>query len=120
MKPKNRNTRARSSSDSPGDAVHQLNPHRPSTAELLALLVDPPNPRGSALQLAEKILASHNHRLSELTKCPIDAFIQLPGIGRTRADLLAAFAELRSRLQMEKASGKPTIKNSAETLLKAY
>ena len=109
MKPKIRNTR-----DRPGDAIHQMNPHRLSTAELLALLIDPPNAKGSALQLAEKILTSYNHRLSELANCPIDALIQVPGIGRARAGTLAAFAELCSRLQVEKASGKPTIKNSTE------
>ena len=114
MKPQNRNTRGRPPGDNLGDAIHQMNPHRLSTAELLALLIDLPNAKGSALQLAEKILTSYNHRLSELTKCPIDALIQLPGIGRTRVGMLAAFAELCSRLKAEEASKKPTIKNSTE------
>ena len=64
--------------------------------ELIALVIGNGSRRGNALTVANALLAAHGG-LHELTRCTLDDFVRIAGIGCARASQLMAALELGRR-----------------------
>ena len=64
--------------------------------ELVALVIGSGTRRGNALSVANALLAAHGG-LHGLTRCSLDGFVRIAGIGRARASQLVAALELGRR-----------------------
>lgn len=101
--------------DRPRDRLYEKKPYELATAELLAMIIGPGNAQCNGLQLAQNVLASCNHQLSELSKRSVGELMKIRGIGRTKASAIVAFAELSRRREIEKAVEKECLKSSTDT-----
>lgn len=70
-------------------------------AELLAILINNGTRNKSAVDLAKELLAHYDNKLFELTKCEVESFKLLDGIGDAKATILASAFELGKRIKIE-------------------
>lgn len=69
-------------------------------AELIAILINNGTRNKSAIDLAKELLDSYDNKLFELTKCEVESFKTLDGIGDAKATILAATFELGKRIKI--------------------
>jgi DNA repair protein RadC len=70
-------------------------------AELIAILINNGTRSKSAVDLAKELLSKYDNKIFELTKCELDSFKELDGIGDAKATILAAAFELAVRIKIE-------------------
>lgn len=83
-----------------------------SDSELLAILIGSGSPNESAVQLCQRILASSNNNLNQLSKLSINQLTQFKGIGDAKAITIIAALELGRRRRLEDATELPHITSS--------
>ena len=74
-----------------------------SDSELLAILIGSGSRNESAVQLCQRILASTNNNLNQLSKLSINQLTQFKGIGEAKAISIVAALELGRRKRIEDA-----------------
>ncbi|MES2747836.1 MAG: DNA repair protein RadC [Bacteroidota bacterium] len=74
-----------------------------SDSELLAILIGSGSRNESAVQLCQRILASTNNNLNQLSKLSISQLIEFKGIGEAKAISIVAALELARRKRSEDA-----------------
>jgi DNA repair protein RadC len=77
--------------------------------ELIALIIGNGTRRGNALSIANALLAAHGG-LHALTRCEVDDFARIAGIGRARAAQLVAALELGRRTLAQAPSARLRIR----------
>lgn len=75
-----------------------------SDSELLAILIGSGSRNESAVQLCQRILASVNHNLNQLSKLSILNLTEFKGIGEAKAIAIVAALELGRRRRSEEAA----------------
>lgn len=85
-----------------------------SDAELIAILLGSGTVGESAVGLAQRILASVDHNLHELGKCPLKAFQSFKGVGEAKAITIAAALELGRRRQLSDLRERPQVSSSRD------
>lgn len=75
-----------------------------SDSELLAILIGSGSRNESAVQLCQRILATSNNNLNQLSKLSITQLLQFKGIGEAKAIAIIAALELGRRRRVEDAS----------------
>ena len=83
-----------------------------SDSELLAILIGSGSRNESAVQLCQRILASSNNNLNQLSKLSINQLTQFKGIGEAKAITIVAALELGRRRRLEDATELPKITSS--------
>ena len=83
-----------------------------SDSELLAILIGSGSRNESAVQLCQRILASSNNNLNQLSKLSINQLTQFKGIGEAKAITIVAALELGRRRRLEDAAELPKITSS--------
>jgi DNA repair protein RadC len=83
-----------------------------SDSELLAILIGSGSRNESAVQLCQRILASSNNNLNQLSKLSINQLTQFKGIGEAKAITIVAALELGRRRRIEDATELPQITSS--------
>ena len=78
--------------------------------ELVALVIGNGSRRGNALSVANALLAAHGG-LHGLTRCAVDDFVRIAGIGRARAAQIVAAVELGRRTLAHAPSARLRIRN---------
>lgn len=72
-----------------------------SEVELLALVIGSGYQEKSAIELAREILSEHGPLLHELSKLAMEEWVQIKGIGYSKAAILSACFELGRRRKLE-------------------
>jgi len=85
-----------------------------SDAELIAILIGSGSRKETAVQLSQRILASVNHNLNDLSKLSINDLLKFKGIGEAKAISIIAAAELGRRRKDSETIEKPKIKSSKD------
>lgn len=80
-----------------------------TNSELIAILINNGTKNKSAIDLAKELLGKHENKLFELTRCEVDSFKSLDGIGDAKAATLAAAFELGKRIKIENLNIKDKI-----------
>ncbi len=80
-----------------------------TNSELIAMLINNGTKNKSAIDLAKELLGKHENKLFELTRCEVDSFKSLDGIGDAKAATLAAAFELGKRIKIENLNIKDKI-----------
>ena len=75
-----------------------------SDSELIAILIGSGSRNESAVQLCQRILASVNHNLNQLSKLSIVQLMEFKGIGEAKAIAIIAALELGRRRRSEEAA----------------
>lgn len=75
-----------------------------SDSELLAILIGSGSRNESAVQLCQRILASSNNNLNQLSKLSVNQLTQFKGIGEAKAITIVAALELGRRRRLEVAT----------------
>ena len=83
-----------------------------SDSELLAILIGSGSRNESAVQLCQRILASSNNNLNQLSRLTISQLTQFKGIGEAKAITIVAALELGRRRRLEDATELPQITSS--------
>ncbi|SEP96890.1 RadC family protein [Flavobacterium urocaniciphilum] len=83
-----------------------------SDSELLAILIGSGSRNESAVQLCQRILATSNNNLNQLSKLTINQLMQFKGIGEAKAITIIAALELGRRRRLEEATEIPKITSS--------
>lgn len=83
-----------------------------SDSELLAILIGSGSRNESAVQLCQRILASSNNNLNQLSKLSVAKLTQFKGIGEAKAITIVAALELARRRRIEEATELPQITSS--------
>lgn len=83
-----------------------------SDSELLAILIGSGSRNESAVQLCQRILASSNNNLNQLSKLTINQLMQFKGIGEAKAITIIAALELGRRRRLEEATETTKITSS--------
>lgn len=92
-----------------------------SDVELLAILIASGNVQESALDLARRILTSHNNNLDTLAKLSVGDFVnQFKGIGEAKATKILAALELGNRRRNRETSKEFKITDSASAFTHLY
>lgn len=73
-----------------------------SDAELIAILLRNGSANESAVELAKKLLAEHQHSLNDLAELSVKQLTKFNGIGQVKAITLLAAFELGNRRKVEK------------------
>ena len=85
-----------------------------STRELMAVLVGSGGARGSALDVADALIAFGVESLRRLAKADVAALERVPGVGAATAARVLAAMELGRRLSTEEADPKARIRGAAD------
>lgn len=88
-------------------------------SELIAILINNGTRNKSAIDLAKELLSNYDNKLFELTKCEIESFKLLDGIGDAKATILAASFELAKRIKIADLNIKEKI-TSPEKIAKYF
>ena len=88
-----------------------------SDSELLAILIGSGSRNESAVQLCQRILASSNNNLNQLSKLSINQLTQFKGIGEAKAISVAAALEIGRRKASQEIPEKLSIKNSTDAYI---
>ena len=89
------------SAERPRERLKALGPHALSAAELLAVVLGSGTGGGSALHVAQAVLARHGGSLRRLAGHPIATLTGVHGVGPVRALVIHAALELGRRLGTE-------------------
>lgn len=100
--------------DQPREKLLKLGRKHLSDAELLAILLGSGTKGHSALNLAQKILASLNHDLHELGNANLSKISSIHGVGPAKAVRIAAALELGARRAARIQAPKSVIRHSAD------
>ncbi len=92
-----------------------------SDAELLAILLSSGNRNETAVQLAQRILNSHQNSINQLAKLQLNDFTKFKGVGEAKAVTIVAALEIGRRRTFEEVEEKIKIQSSksAYDILKA-
>lgn len=92
-----------------------------SDAELLGILLASGNKNETAVQLAQRILNSHQNSINQLAKLQLNDLKKFKGVGEAKAVTIAAALEIGRRRNDETVYEKPKITSSqqAYTILKS-
>ena len=93
--------KARAQEDRPREKLIAKGALALSAAELLALLIGSGVQRMNAVDLAQHLLASYDHRLHCLARCSVAELQRFKGIGLAKATLIVGMMELAKRLAAE-------------------
>lgn len=85
-----------------------------SDAELIAILLGSGSRNESAVELAKKILNTHNNNLNELGKVSIEQLIKNKGVGKAKAVTIMAAMELGRRRKLADVMNRPKVTQSAD------
>ena len=85
-----------------------------SDAELIAILLGSGSRNESAVELAKKILNTHNNNLNELGKVSIEQLIKNKGVGEAKAVTIMAAMELGRRRKLADVMNRPKVTQSAD------
>jgi len=85
-----------------------------SDAELIAILLGSGSKNESAVELAKKILNTHNNNLNELGKVSIEQLIKNKGVGEAKAVTIMAAMELGRRRKLADVMNRPKVTQSAD------
>ena len=85
-----------------------------SDAELIAILLGSGSKNESAVELAKKILNTHNNNLNELGKVSIEQLIKNKGVGKAKAVTIMAAMELGRRRKLADVMNRPKVTQSAD------
>ena len=100
--------------DRPREKFIQKGKDTLSDTELLAILIRSGTPDRSALVVAREILQLANDNLSVLAKLQLKDFIQVKGIGNTKAITLMAALELGRRRRLSEAELRSDVSSSKD------
>ena len=89
--------------DRPRERLRSLGPSALSTREILAILIGSGGPAGSALDLADKVLARADGSLRRLSSLPPGVIEGEPGVGAATVSRIQASLELGRRAAAEPA-----------------
>jgi len=100
----------------PRERLFMHGPQALSNAELLAILVGSGPPGSSALEVGRALLNLVGRNLDSLGRIPVEAYMEIPGIGMARSVQISAALELGRRRQetIEPHKRKGFIRNSAD------
>ena len=93
--------------DIPSNKIIDANPENMSNAELLSIILGTGSNKESALDLARRILAQCDNKLSLLAKKAPNQLIYMHGMGKQKAAKIRAALELGKRRQQESANEVP-------------
>ncbi len=88
-----------------------------SDAELIAILIASGSRNETAVQLSQRILATHNNNLNELAKLSINDLKKFKGIGEAKAISIIAALELGRRRKEVDLPKQDTIKSSRDAYI---
>lgn len=91
----------RNEKERPREKLLEYGPEILNDSELLAILINNGTHNKSAIDLAKELLNMFGNKLFELTKCELETFKQLNGIGDAKATILVAAFELAKRIKIE-------------------
>lgn len=91
----------RNEKERPRERLIEFGARTLTDAELIAILINNGTRNKSAIDLANELLSNFGNKLFELTKCELDDFKHLDGIGDAKATILAATFELATRIKIE-------------------
>lgn len=100
--------------DRPREKLIEKGKQALSDAELIAILIGSGSKNESAVQLAQRILASHKNNLHELAKLSITDLKKFKGIGEAKAISIMAALELGRRRKDTEISKQEHIKTSKD------
>ena len=95
--------------DIPSNKIIEANPEHMSNAELLSIIIGTGSKNESALELARKILAQCDNKLSMLAKKAPNQLIYMHGVGKQKTAKILAAIELGKRREKEKFEIKPDL-----------
>ena len=95
--------------DIPSNKIIDANPEHMSNAELLSIIIGTGSKNESALELARKILAQCDNKLSLLAKKAPNQLIYMHGVGKQKTAKILAAIELGKRREEEKFEIKPDL-----------
>lgn len=87
--------------DIPSNKIIEANPEHMSNAELLSIIIGTGSKNESALELARKILAQCDNKLSLLAKKAPNQLIYMHGVGKQKTAKIRAAIELGKRREKE-------------------
>ncbi len=90
----------RNEDERPREKLLAFGPETLTDGELIAILINNGTRNKSAVDLARELLSHHDGNLFELTKCELESFKVLDGIGDAKATILAAAFELGKRIKI--------------------
>ena len=93
--------------DIPSNKIIDANPEYMSNAELLSIILGTGSNKESAVELARRILAQCDNKLSLLARKAPNQLIYMRGIGKQKAAKIRAALELGKRRQQEQANEEP-------------
>ena len=99
----------------PRERLSAVGPAALSTSELMALIWNAGGRAGSALELAQGVLADAGG-LSELARADVAELVSSPGVGPARAAQLVAAFELGRRLMADQGGLRWTIRSPADVV----
>lgn len=85
-----------------------------SDSELLAIIMGSGNREETAVELAQKILASVGNNWHELSKLSLDSLMKFKGVGEAKAITIAAALEIGRRRAAQEIPEKPQISESRD------
>ena len=100
--------------DRPREKLIHLGRNQLTDAELIAILLGSGYRGGSAVALAQQLLASADNHLYELGKYQLNALTSFKGIGEAKAVGLIAAFELGRRRNLALAKNRPGIRSSKD------
>ena len=103
-----------SEADRPREKLTEKGKKSLTDAELMAILIGSGNRNESAVSLCQRILASVNNNLNQLTKLGINQLTLFKGIGEAKAITIVAALELGRRQQAQEIPIQPLITSSRD------
>lgn len=100
--------------DRPREKMMQKGAEALSDAELLAILIGSGNTDESAVTLMQRVLASCDHSLSQLSKWDMNHFARFKGLGPAKSLTILAALELGKRRKLEERPERARIASSAD------
>ena len=99
-------------SDRPREKMLSHGPQFLTDAELLALIIGSGNPGETAIQLMQRLLATVDHRVTELHQLSVAKLTQWKGIGPAKAVKIKACLELSKRMSLQATQQKTECSSS--------
>lgn len=99
--------------DRPREKLERIGARGLGDNELLAVVLGHGNPRTSALELANAVIASVGG-LESLARATTDELCRLPGIGRARAAQIVAAVEVGRRTLLRRREDRPQIRSAID------
>jgi DNA repair protein RadC len=100
--------------DRPREKLINIGRQNLSDAELLAIILGSGSREETAVQLAQRILSTHQNNLSVLAKVSVNELKKFKGVGEAKAVNIAAAFELGRRRSEVEVEAKPKISTSID------